>query len=426
MVKPKKNIVIGVTLPHNAQSDAETLAICASFKQWLSIVMMPLLILMIPPFFIESMGASMTWLMTWCLLVIAGSTAVFARHRHRLILLKREKNWYSAATGRALVDIKAAALPQNKIKGIWFLPPVIVSMIPFVYSFFSSSGFDMVLNSGVFAGLTLTFWLFYHVIFRLRSEVVNENLSLTAALTRVRRYNWGKFWLIATWINGALALCTWLLADNVTAYLFFIIGYTVIFILLALHTELNARIAQQKLTSSDTGNLYLDEDDYWFWGMFYHNPNDSHLMVNDRIGMSMSVNLARPAGKVIMGFAALCIVALPFFGIWLWSEELTPTRLILSETTLIARHTGNRYTIQVGEIESIELIEELPSMVRVAGTGLDNLLKGNFRAGPLGPSRVNLQPGDPPFLVIQSGGNTYLLNDADSSVTRDVYSRIRR
>ena len=423
--KPKKNIIIGVTLPQSAHNDSDTQAICASFRKWLNIAMMPLLLLMIPPFFMGSMGAAMTWFMTWALLVIAGPMVVFAVHRGKLMALKRTNNWYSAAGGQVMVDVKAAALPPHKIKSHWFLPPVIVSFIPLVYSLFNPAERDLAPIFGIFALLTFIFWLFYHLIFRLRSELVNENITLTMALTRVRRYNWGKFWLIASWVNGAFSLLLWAFAENVTAVLITALAYTIIMIAVALQTEFAARVAQQKLTAADTGDNYLDEDDHWLLGLFYHNPNDSHIFVNDRIGMNMSVNLAKPAGKLVIAFAALCIAALPFIGIWLWAEELTPTRIVINETTLTASHTRDRYVIQLDAIESLELIEVLPNAVRTAGTGMENLYKGIYRVSGYGSSRLNLQPFNPPFLVIQSRGNIYIINDADSNFTREVYVRIR-
>ena len=35
----------------------------------------------------------------------------------------------------------------------------------------------------------------------------------------------------------------------------------------------------------------VDEDDLWLWGMFYNNPGDRHLFINDRTGSGMGVNI---------------------------------------------------------------------------------------------------------------------------------------
>jgi hypothetical protein len=74
--------------------------------------------------------------------------------------------------------------------------------------------------------------------------------------------------------------------------------------------------------------------------------------------------------------------------------------LILSENNLTARHTRNQYTIDLNDIESIEMLEELPYLRRVAGTGFENLYKGRFSKIGYGIVRVCLQPQDPPFMVI--------------------------
>jgi uncharacterized membrane protein len=425
-IKPKKNIILGVTLPHYAHDDPAVKVICKSFKKWLNIIMLPLLLLMIPPFFMPLMGQAMLWFMSWVLLAIVAPMLVFARHRGKLMALKRVNNWYSEAAGRALVDIKVAAIPQKKINGLLFLPPVIAALIPIIHSLINTADWGFTLTLATFLLMNIIFWLCYHLIFRLRAEIVNEDVSLTFALTRVRRYNWGKLFLIASWLTGALAIFMWIMPDNTTAILVGSFAYCLLIIALSIQTEFAVRVAQQKLTAADTGSHYLDEDEYWLLGLIYHNPNDNHLLVNDRVGMNMSLNLAKPAGKFLFGLTVLIIIALPFTGVMLWNEEITPTRLIVSETTLIARHTRDKFVMPLNSIEKLELIETLPSMIRVAGTGFENLYKGNFRAGDYGTSRVCLNPRNPPFLVIKSGGHTYIINDADSNVTRRIYDLISR
>jgi uncharacterized membrane protein len=423
-LKPKKNIIIGVTLPHDAHDDPQTKAICGSFKKTLNIVMIPLFLLLIPPFFLHSMGFNFIWFMTWLIFAMASPMIAFAKHREKLMALKRANNWHSAAAGRALVDIKAATLTRKKINSFLFLPPVLAGAFTVFYSLTNPTEFGMTLVYVIFTALVIFFWLLYYLIFRLRAEVVNEDMSMTVELTRMRRYNWGKFFLIASWLTGALSLMMWKFADNMTALLASTFAYTLIIIAVSIYTEFATRIAQQKLTAGNTGDLYLDEDDYWLFGMFYHNPNDNHFFVNDRVGMNMSVNLAKPAGKAVIILTALLILAMPFLGVWMIKEQAVPLKLLLDETTLTARHTSDKYVIQLNSIESVELIEKLPSMIKTGGTNLENLFKGNFRAGGYGSCKVCIRPKVPPFLVIKADDKTYLLNDEDSSVTREAYQYI--
>jgi hypothetical protein len=369
--------------------------------------------------------------MTWLLVLIVAPFAVFAVHRGKLISLKRERGWKSEETGRVLADVRVAVQPPRKISGIWFLIPAAASFVPAAAELLSDGVWSMAVTYLTFASMTALFWWIYGWIFRLRAEVVNENMTLTMALTRARRYQWGKFWIAATWLTGLLNIAIWLLEDNVTAFLAAVLGYTLALIAVAMQTEMAARAAQQKLTAGGVGGSYTDEDDYWLLGLFYYNPNDSHFLVNDRIGTNMSVNLAKPAAKILMGIGALLIAALPFIGIWIWTEEATPTRLAVIDmgydSAIIARHTRDVYTIHTAGIVSAELIDELPPAHRTAGTALENVYKGRWSVRGYGEARLCLQPKNPPFLVVElEGGRIYFINDADSAVTREIYSRFAR
>lgn len=428
--KPKKNIILGVTLPQSSHEAPEVQDICRSFHKRLGAVLLPLLPLIAPPFFMQAMGPPMTWFMTWLAWLTIAPMTVFAVYRGRLLRLKRERGWVSEMSGRALADIRVAALPVKKVGGIWFFIPVAISLIPLAAGLRGSDGSDgwgMAAVYLTFALTTALFWLCYHMIYRVRAEIVNENMTLTIALTRARRYQWSKFWVIAAWLTGLLNLAVWLSGNNVTALLAAVLAYTLVIVAVSLQTEVSARAAQQKLTAECIGNAYADEDDLWIWGLFYYNPNDSHFLVNDRIGMNMSVNLAKPAAKVLMAFAVACVVALPFIGIWMWAEEATPVRLEMRDLgdgpAIVARHTRDVYVIPAAGIESVELIDELPRMIRTAGTGFEHLLKGRFHAQGYGAVRVCLQTDSPPFLVITNeGGWIWILNDNDPDVTREIAS----
>ena len=50
-------------------------------------------------------------------------------------------------------------------------------------------------------------------------------------------------------------------------------------------------------------------DEHWKWGMIYNNPEDERLMVENRMGMGFTFNMARPAAKLILAMA----LGLPVF-----------------------------------------------------------------------------------------------------------------
>jgi uncharacterized membrane protein len=383
--------------------------------------MLPLLALLVPALFIKGMGMAMTWLMTWLMLLVVLPFAVFAVYRGRLMNIKREKGWRSEASAAVSAELRTAAAETKRVGQIWFVIPFALSLIPAAAVMLG--GFDgaRLLLYGTFAALTGLFWWFYGLIFRLRAEAVNENLNLTIALTCARRYQWGKFWVAAAWLTGLLNPVIWLFEDNVMGLTASMTIYALVLLALAIQTEFGARIAQQKLCAGNMGGAYQDEDEFWLLGMFYHNPEDKHFLVNDRIGMNMTVNLAKPGAKLLMIFAALCIAAMPLIGVWIWTEEATPVSLTVGANELTARHTRIVYTVSLDDIETVELIEELPYAARVAGSALDNLYKGLWSVKGYGNTRLCLRPENPPFIVVAAGGQTYILNDSDGEITREIY-----
>jgi len=155
------------------------------------------------------------------------------------------------------------------------------------------------------------------------------------------------------------------------------------------------------------------------------NENLTLTMALTCVGMNMTVNLAKTGGKIFMLITVLMLAFMPFIGIWIWAEEKTPTALVLTDTALIARHTGNQYTIPLDSIDTIELLTEMPTVLsRVAGSSFDNLSKGRFLVSNHGTASLCIQTNTPPFIMVIANGRTYFINDANSSITTGVYNEI--
>ena len=160
--------------------------------------------------------------------------------------------------------------------------------------------------------------------------------------------------------------------------------------------------------------------------MFYYDPNDSHLMVNARVGLNATVNLARPAGKIIMLLTA-ALLLMPLVGVWLMGEERAPVTLALTDTALVAAHSGTRYQIPLEDIEEAELLTELPAIRRVAGTAMDTVDKGRWRCDEYGTLTVCLDPRTGPWLLVKTEETTWLVGAGDGTagaVYTDLIARL--
>ena len=193
--KVKKNIILGVTLPYTGQHDGRVQEIVRRFKraQWLwcgagSAIFAAVMFL----------GGDEGVLILALVLLPAAVLlpyVFFARANKKLRALKAAEGWRTPYAGSVVVDMKAAAgEPGGRLKRALFIPPVAVSLVPAVYGLIAGGAerTDALLFSLPMALVCLLCWALYPLIFRQRADVVDTDSDLNAALTRVRRYNWGK------------------------------------------------------------------------------------------------------------------------------------------------------------------------------------------------------------------------------------------
>ena len=373
--KAKKNIVIGCTLPFTAQHDPRVQELCRRYKKQVWLWFFVLTAAILPAFFIERTSLSLAWMMLWVVAALVPFFVLFARCNGRLRALKKQEGWSTPYTGAVVADLGAKPEELGRPYSRWlFIPPLVISLIPCVLAMLSGSEGERwggLILAGTFALCCLMSIFFYPLVFRQRPDVVDSDSRVNAALTRVRRYNWGKVWMALAWLSALLAVALWIFRESALGFMVSTLLYTLLILYICLRAEFAARRAQERLTR-ESGPDYVDEDEFWLWGMVYYNPNDRRAMINDRTGMGMSMNLARPAGKITMGLCALLlIVCLPGFSLWFIAVDFTPREARIEDGTLYFGHVTEKYEIPLDEISGTELLNDLPSAKRVAGTGMN-------------------------------------------------------
>lgn len=391
--KPKKNIVVGVTVPYSGQNDPRLLELLVKFKKEMRLACLFLTVIAIPGLFLPGFGLSMTVWMIWVVLVCILPMVPYVRCNTALKALKEQRGW--AGQSRPAGELKAAA-ELKWLSPVWFVVPVALSLVPLALDR------ELWLLWAVMAVLVVFFYICYRCCFRSRSEMVDGCTERTLALTRIRRYNWGKAWLLLAWATGIFTLLMWLTMDYLWWQMGVILVYAVVVMVAVLGIELRVRRLQEKLSVDSGQDFYVDEDDKWLWGIFYYDPGDSRLMVNARVGMNSSVNLARPAGKVLMGAVALLLAAMPLVGLWLMGMEKAPVELELTERELVSTHYTTEYRLEREDIASVELVEELPVMTRAAGTAMPSARSGKWNSREWGRFTCCIDPRQGPWLLVET------------------------
>jgi uncharacterized membrane protein len=412
--KFKKNLVLGVTLPQAARQDEAVQREIRSFLRSLRVVCIALLLLIVPCL----LPAADRYMMTlWCLWLLAAIVAPYAPYvicRRRLLELKDRRGW--TQTRRTAMVNTAALSPSRWLPPWLFLPSVLLCLVPILYDR------AMTVMYAAMAVLCLLFWFGYRYLYRNKAEMVDGNTELTKVLSQIRKRNWGSMWLITAYAMAALCLGMSLWTRIPWLGLSLTVLITIALCVAAVCTEMRTRRLQEKLTRDSGADWYVDEDNRWIGGVLYYNPDDSRTMVNSRIGLNSTVNVAHTPGKLVMGFTLLILLALPFFGLWMDRMSTQDINVTIGAEQLEA----GSYTVPLDRIAEVELLETLPSdLRRVVGTSVNTLIKGDFSSNQTGRVKALLDPTVGPYLLIRTtDGACYLLGTRDAAATAALYARL--
>ncbi len=408
----KKGLILSVTLPPEGQRDEEVQVYVAQFRKRLLWTAVWLTAALLPALLFPRVSVVITWAVVWMLAAMFVIFWVYAKGYAGLKAIKRRRGWKTGKPQPAM-ETEPLKLPKP-IRTGWFVPPMILSVLPVISCIFDvlDPAWKLLLtvNAAVCLFMTACSLAIYGLIFRQKPDVVDDNPDRTAALTRVRRYNWTKTWLLMAWLTGAYSVAVWI--GQGKGYFAMTMVYTAAILAVTLATEFAVRRAQHRL-NGDTVPV-VDEDDYWIWGQFYYNPHDKKTFINERVGMGMSVNYATPAGKAVAVFAVVVLLAMLPLCAWLIADETAVTELSVSSEAIVAQHRNTVYEIPLEDIQDMQLLDQLPPAAKLWGSGTDRLLKGKFSVEGYGAATLCLNPQATPVLVIQTAGEIYFFSGAEA------------
>ena len=431
--KPKNNLILSTTLPKEAWEDKRVIAIQKSFYRELNITCLILALLYLPVLFTEYISVQMTYILLWLDAVIVVPNIPYCRNVKKMRDLKKA-NWYHPELVKVQVtDTSLSSVfeeKQNTYTFVNFLLPLLVSLIPLLYPLVvPTEGSLMALYIVIVSNSSTILVLYFcYRMLRKKADRVNSDVTLSAVLTRIRRYYWGKFWLYAGWFCAIFNFTALLLFHSEVGFLIAISLFVLAIIGLALGMELKIRTEQQRLNKEQPSEILMDEDDYWPYGILYYNRNDSNLMVNSRVGFGTTTNSAHPVGLALDILAVVLLLALPFTGLFTVKEEFTEPQVILTETAIEAHHTGKEYTILLHDIKDLSLLSEMPKASKSWGSNFPHLYKGNFSVKGISDNcKLCLDPYDDTFLLIRTTDDKYyLFSMEDSEELKKLYNELTR
>lgn len=187
--------------------------------------------------------------------------------------------------------------------------------------------------------------------------------------------------------------------------------------------------AFKKVVKWKADNGYIDDNDddkYWKWGVIYNNPNDKHTMVEKRIGIGTTVNVASIGGKVTNWIIVIVIVGTFLMLGWIVLDEFLPIHLVVDEQTVMAKQIGVEYKVEIEDIDEISLLNDIPRMSRSSGTDMEKLCKGNFYVPEEHHDcKVLFNPQNKLLIRIKSGKDIYFFGGYDDEETMSIYNELK-
>lgn len=431
--KPRAGLLFGAGMQPGWEHEPEVEAIRRRFRKEMLIWLLVLAVVPVVTLPIPYMSVSTSFWLIWCFGAIALMEVPFARANHALRRWKAERGYTGQQEGSRLVEIRDLG-ELRCLRWTSFLAPTLLGFAGAAAALVSVWGRPEAFGVGSvaisFALMTPIFGWAGLWMDRQRQKVVSSDSQVNLNYNRARRMLWKKFWILMAWFTTALTVAfggaTVVDADAGMALLIWgTIGYTVVLLLLCV--ELLRR--QNKLDSAYRDKMDLvgfsDDDACWLGGLIYYNPKDTKTMVEKRVGVGTTMNMATPGGKAMGVFLLLVVLGVLVLCAWLVRLEFTPIHLSLEGDTLVAEQLKEDYAIPLDTIEDVSLVEDLPAMVRTNGTGMTTLSKGSFRIRETGEGcQVFLNPQNDVFLRVEAGDTTYYLGGQDDQETLAVYDSL--
>lgn len=430
---PHKNIILETTLPKEKLQDPQVLAVSKLYKKRLLQWAIAFLFIALPVIFIPYDSLIMIYFLT----VLFGFIGTFfyleVIYIRKMTAVKVQNKWF-LPTQPILVDTKLVANKNRKLISVWwFLPSFVLTIAGAIYSLIAvgkDNGSWLLFFISLF--LFGFFLLFYYFIGRLPVKPLTSDEAINQQVNDLMRHHWSVLMAVSALVLSPLpfiaGLSVILPYEQMMLLTFGFVLAILVFIVFTFYYLFSSRKKQDQLISLAEEYRYSDEDQYWKYAI-YINPNDKRILVPDRIGMNITTNLGRPAGKIIMSlvglfvFGVLIAVSIPML---ISDFSANPFELSTSHNGihLSAPFSKNR-EIKWEEIKSVQLVNELPkNTIRVYGTATENYLTGEFQVDDH-PAYLLVYRKEQPILEIETKDKRYYYTNKDSQLTKKYYKDIQ-
>lgn len=337
-------IYFGVRVPLEYKNDIDILRLEKKYKKENIIFILPLIMLLN---IVYLLNIKMWVLLTYTFIAMGITQILPIIYWKKMKRIKNEKGWKVLSKNIVIVETGLRQPKKNsKIKALKTKHYLILLIIPFVISIltlinydklpelipvhYNAAGIvDKVVEKGTMASymnlasipFMLVLMVFFFVL--INKITVNSKSDLFSGKikgTIEKKLLFKKYISIFTWI---LALETLIIMALPQVAILFDLGTEImtiplvllfisigVFLLISYYFGQGGRNIK---TNEEGEENYRDDDDRYILGSIYYNKKDPALMVEKRIGVGWTVNLAHPIGMILMILPFIIMIGLIIF-----------------------------------------------------------------------------------------------------------------
>ncbi len=433
-LEEQKGSLFGIRISREWLTDQEKEEIIQTYKKKMKRILAVMALIPLATPLIPYTSVSLTVWMIWTLALIGVCCLPYAQSFNRVKAIKQSRAVPSECETPSFYEIREAGHIRTLRPGE-LLPLAALNLGLAACALLCLHG-QRLWSYGVIIAVYAAFNLFLMGCAlwtdRMKAQVISRDSDVNVNFSRANKKLWKRFWLAnCCLMTGFTAVLLFYFlrphpSDRTGFWLCMLGSITLCLISLAFTCLLGARKEKLKRLYADKRDPLLEEQEEkgWIGGILYYNPGDRRAIVEKRVGLGTTVNMATPIGKTFSALTVLALLAIPLSCVWLLLEEFTPLNLTLQGETLVAEHLNTEYAVPLDSILSAALCTELPKGSKVHGTNMSTLEKGTFRNSAEGRVEKCLNPMAEAFLRIETESNVYYFSGYTEEATLEIYQAL--
>ena len=444
MGKEQNHALFGITLWQDALKEERVQNLVQDYKKQLKRMILFLFLVQFLAYLPKYFSIVMILWMIWLFAAIALPFIPYIRANKKMRTYRAEYQIGHNENTQNSTYVDLTAAMEEKTKYFWkatliaciagFIPAVLAVILDKTLKASAAPELwvmEIVLLSMALVGVICFLVLHYYNQQPVTAYTTDSDVNIQ--FSRVKKYQWCRCFGTLAWLNaifnGLILAGFYLDSAYMTGFLIILCMLYCVIPMVLVGVSYHV-IQKQKEKLLEGRELLLSEDDEnWIWGLFYYNKNDSRFCVDKKVGIGVTTNMAKPAAKVLtVGVLVFTVVICIGAGVFCAVEEFTPVKLEYENQQITAVHWKEEYQIHKNAIKSITLLDEIPSMSKSNGTGMDTVYKGTFFSREYERRfKVCLNPQAEPVIMIETtNGSWYLLGDSDSEKTEEIYKELTK